>query len=136
MIRDPQAEEGKAGRISHILRVFLIDRNKQIRNVYSPSFLHADSIIKDLETLQLEFSAPRSVQGPGDYKQGYENSDYQTRAQSLQSRQGIRVDLLANTVTPPVGLPPSTPPAPISSRSFSPVGRSRCRRWCCRAASS
>jgi cytochrome c peroxidase len=48
VIRDPDSEEGEAGRISHILRVFLIDRDKQIRNVYSPSFLHADSIINDL----------------------------------------------------------------------------------------
>ena len=111
VIRDPQAEEGKAGRISHILRVFLIDRNKQIRNVYSPSFLHADSIIRDLETLQLEFSAPRLVQGPGDYKQGYTDSNYQTRAQSLEYRQGASYDLLANLDNPPLGLPPVPSPA-------------------------
>ena len=106
VIRDPESEAGEAGRISHILRVFLIDRDKQIRNVYSPSFLHADSIINDLRTLQMESDAAPSVQGPGDYKQGYADANYQTRAQSLQSRHGASFDLLANAVAPPLGLPP------------------------------
>jgi len=105
VIRDPQTEEGQGGRISHILRVFLIDQNKQIRNVYSPSFLHADTIINDIQTLQLESDTRRPVQGPGDYKQGYAGPDYQTNAQSLQSRRGVRADLMANMDPPPLGLP-------------------------------
>ena len=111
VIRDPETEDGEGGRISHILRVFLIDRDKQIRNVYSPSFLHPDSLINDIQTLQLEFTESRSLQGPGDYKQGYENPNYQTRAQSLQTRLGVQADLLANAVTPPVGLPAVPVPA-------------------------
>ena len=105
VIRDPQTEDGEGGSISHILRVFLIDRNKQIRNVYSPSFLHADTIINDIQTLQLETGTRRPVQGPGDYKQGYAGPDYQTNAQSLQSRRGVRADLMANMDPPPLGLP-------------------------------
>ena len=105
VIRDPQTEDGQGGRISHILRVFLIDQNKQIRNVYSPSFLHADTIINDIQTLQLESDTRRPVQGPGDYKQGYAGPDYQTNAQSLQSRRGVRADLMANMDPPPLGLP-------------------------------
>ena len=105
VIRDPQTEDGQGGRISHILRVFLIDQNKQIRNVYSPSFLHADTIINDIQTLQLEPDTRRPVQGPGDYKQGYAGPDYQTNAQSLQSRRGVRADLIANMDPPPLGLP-------------------------------
>jgi cytochrome c peroxidase len=105
VIRDPQTEDGQGGRISHILRVFLIDQKKQIRNVYSPSFLHADTIINDIQTLQLESDTRRPVQGPGDYKQGYAGPDYQTNAQSLQSRRGVRVDLMANMDPPPLGLP-------------------------------
>ena len=105
VIRDPQTEDGPGGRISHILRVFLIDQNKQIRNVYSPSFLHADTIINDIQTLQLESDTRRPVQGPGDYKQGYAGPDYQTKAQSLQSRRGVRADLMANMDPPPLGLP-------------------------------
>jgi cytochrome c peroxidase len=105
VIRDPESEDGNAGRISHILRVFLIDRNKQIRNVYSPSFLHADSIINDIQTLQLESLTTDIMQGPGDDKQGYADSNYRTNAQSLQSRQGVRADLQANVDNPPAGLP-------------------------------
>ena len=111
VIRDPESEDGEGGRISHILRVFLIDRNKQIRNVYSPAFLHADSIINDIRTLQMESLAGRSMQGPGDYKQGYAGSNYQTNAQSLQNRRGTRVDLLANAESPPLGLPAVPVPA-------------------------
>ena len=38
----------------HLLRVYLIDRERQIRNIYSVSFLHADLLMNDLETLHLE----------------------------------------------------------------------------------
>lgn len=39
------------GTFSHLLRVYLIDKNKQIRNIYSVSFLHADTLINDIKTL-------------------------------------------------------------------------------------
>jgi len=42
------------GSMSHILRVFLIDRQGRIRNIYSTGFLHADTVISDLRTLQIE----------------------------------------------------------------------------------
>jgi len=41
-------------KFSHILRVYLIDRKKQIRNIYSMSFLHADILVNDVKTLLLE----------------------------------------------------------------------------------
>ena len=44
------------GEIAHILRVYLIDRQLQVRNIYSVSFLHPDILINDLETLLLETS--------------------------------------------------------------------------------
>jgi cytochrome c peroxidase len=54
------------GTISHVLRVFLIDREKRIRNVYSASFLHADTLAADLETLALEATAgPPDAAKPG-----------------------------------------------------------------------
>lgn len=54
VIRDYD-EDGKfLGTMSHILRVFLIDRSKRIRNIYSVSFLHADTVANDLRTLLLE----------------------------------------------------------------------------------
>jgi len=40
--------------ISHILRVYLIDKNKTIRNIYSVSFLHVDLLINDIKTLLME----------------------------------------------------------------------------------
>jgi cytochrome c peroxidase len=39
---------------SHILRVMLIDRQRRVRNIYSVSFLHADTVLNDVRTLLLE----------------------------------------------------------------------------------
>ena len=39
---------------AHLLRVYLIDRQQQIRNIYSVSYLHPDILMNDLETLFLE----------------------------------------------------------------------------------
>jgi len=43
-----------SGSMSHILRVYLIDRDKHIRNIYSAGFLHADTATNDLRTLLME----------------------------------------------------------------------------------
>lgn len=40
----------------HLLRVFLIDANRQVRNIYGVSFLHPDLLIADVRTLLLEGS--------------------------------------------------------------------------------
>lgn len=57
------ADGQDSGRFSHILRVFLIDPAKTVRNIYSTSFLHPDTVIADIETLQAE---PRTrTQKPG-----------------------------------------------------------------------
>ena len=45
------------GEIAHTLRVFLIDRERRVRNIYSVSFLHPDILLNDLETLRLEAPA-------------------------------------------------------------------------------
>ncbi|TDG11885.1 SCO family protein [Seongchinamella unica] len=42
------------GTMSHILRVFLIDKQRQIRNIYSADFLHVDTVLNDIRTLALE----------------------------------------------------------------------------------
>ena len=39
---------------AHILRVFLIDSQHRVRNIYSPAFLHADTLAADIETILLE----------------------------------------------------------------------------------
>jgi cytochrome c peroxidase len=43
-----------AGSMSHILRVYLIDRDQRIRNIYSAGFLHRETAVNDLKTLLLE----------------------------------------------------------------------------------
>ena len=42
------------GTFSHTLRVYLIDKNKKIRKIYSVGFLHPDILINDVKTLTLE----------------------------------------------------------------------------------
>ncbi|MGI9288831.1 MAG: cytochrome c peroxidase [Pseudomonadales bacterium] len=111
---DENGEE--TGSISHILRVFLVDTEKRIRNIYSTSFLHADTIINDIKTLLREsedsnkqkpeqVTSQHVLHGAGDYKDGYENPSYATRALSLQARTGKKADLLKYVDKPPLGLP-------------------------------
>jgi len=51
-----------SGSISHVLRVYLIDRDHRIRNIYSAGFLHPDTTINDIKTLVME---QRSQGGAG-----------------------------------------------------------------------
>lgn len=44
----------ETGEINHILRVFLIDKHKIIRSIYSNGFLHRDILLSDIKTLLLE----------------------------------------------------------------------------------
>jgi cytochrome c peroxidase len=106
VVRDPNSEEGEAGSISHVLRVFLVDRKLRIRNIFSASYLHADTMLNDIRTLRMEPGGAHVVQGPGDVKEGYQSANYQTKAQSLELRQGKPADLWAYVSEPPLGLPP------------------------------
>ena len=54
VIRDYDSEGKYLGSMSHILRVFLIDKDRHIRNIYSTSFLHADTVANDVRSLLLE----------------------------------------------------------------------------------
>jgi len=51
IVRDYDAQGRSLGAMSHLLRVYLIDRDKRIRNIYSVSFLHAETIANDIRTL-------------------------------------------------------------------------------------
>lgn len=57
VIRDYDANGEYMGTMSHILRVFLIDESRQIRNIYSTSFLHADTVANDVRSLLIEAQA-------------------------------------------------------------------------------
>ncbi|MDD5033602.1 MAG: cytochrome c peroxidase [Methylococcaceae bacterium] len=112
-------EKGQpTGKFSHLLRVFLIDRNKQIRNIYTVSVLHPDTVLADIETLLKETgNPPAQVIGqpldeknaellrPGDDKSGYESTQYHTHSVALAQRQGKPAELLKIAQNPPLGLP-------------------------------
>ncbi len=53
VVRDVTKSDGR-GKFSHILRVYLIDPEAQIRNIYSMSFLHPDILVNDVKTLLME----------------------------------------------------------------------------------
>ena len=107
------------GTFSHNLRVYLIDQNKQIRNIYSASFLHPDTLINDIKTLLAE-QQPKALaltQSPkaaidnakrysaGDNKDRYEQQNYQTQSIALTERKGQAIDLLAASQHLQLGLP-------------------------------
>jgi len=113
--REYTADGRYTGAYSHLLRVFLIDPERKIRNIYSVAFLHQDLILNDFKTLLREArektvkvtaSQPATLlSGPGDDKSGYEAENYTTRSRALELRQGKAADLLAYIKNPPLGLP-------------------------------
>ena len=117
VIRDVDEQGRELSTFSHILRVFLIDPEKRVRNIYSVSFLYPELIINDAKTI-LQDSVPKSewynpnesikvsrLSRPGDYKGGYETSGYVTQSQSVAERTGEKADLAHYLVRPPLGLP-------------------------------
>jgi len=51
VIRDRGPDGEVLTTMSHILRVYLIDSDKRIRNIYSPSYLHPDILYADIRTV-------------------------------------------------------------------------------------
>ena len=113
------------GTFSHLLRVYLIDTEKNIRNIYSVDFLHADTVINDIKTL-LTDTAPQANLQPmnhemlyqaGDNKQNYQKKEYQTRSLALTQRKGRPAKLIEYALKPPLGLPmqPLSQDNPITS---------------------
>lgn len=74
-------EEGDG--YAHLLRVFLIDPQRQIRNIYSVGFLHPEVLLNDVRTLLMEKPPVKAAQ------------------------EGQPLDLLALARHPPLGLPPA-----------------------------
>jgi len=108
------AEGKNTGTFTHVLRVYLIDTNKRIRNIYSVSFLHAESLINDIRTLltaepklavQRAAAGKASLYQPGDDKSHYESGDYETHSTAMKERQGKAIDLLERARKPMLGLP-------------------------------
>ena len=63
VIRDMDENGQLIGSISHMLRVYLIDHRYQIRNIYSVSFLHPDTVINDIRTIVLNSAGSRKKPG-------------------------------------------------------------------------
>jgi len=106
--------DGKfTGAYSHLLRVYLIDKDKNIRNIYSTDFLHADTVINDIETLLTaeprasgeNSSSSEVLYRAGDDKQHYQESDYRTHSLALAQRKGVPAKLMDFARKPPLGLP-------------------------------
>lgn len=104
------------GTYAHILRVFLIDKNKRLRNIYSVSFLHPDTLINDIKTLlladgldqelpKINLNAKTISYQQGDNKSGYEQTDYVTQSSALSHRMGQSTELITLVTQPPLGLP-------------------------------
>ncbi len=49
--RDVSSDGSSSVGFSHILRVFLIDPQKRIRNIYNVDFLHQALVLNDIKTL-------------------------------------------------------------------------------------
>lgn len=112
---------------SHILRVYLIDPEFKIRNIYSVSFLHPDILLNDVKTLMIEDGllepaagvvlANRTPDetgirtGASDSKDGYDSKEYETNSRAITARKGEKSDLIRVIDTPPLGLPKVPVPA-------------------------
>ncbi len=130
-------ERGRStGTFAHVLRVFLIDLDRQIRNIYSVSFLHAEILINDMKTLLDSASASVEPTAPaadfsekhevlpwyptGDHKADYDTIEYRTNSVALSNRLGQPTDLIRYADSPPRGLPALAldPDVPITRKKI------------------
>lgn len=114
-VRKIYDDQGRfTGTYSHLLRVYLIDRDKNIRNIYNVDFLQPEILIEDIKTLLSTApstpqtptpASPESSWRPGDNKQDYQQVDYRTHSLALAQRHGQPRKLIEFTRKPPLGLP-------------------------------
>ncbi|MCI0529754.1 MAG: SCO family protein, partial [Nitrospira sp.] len=64
VVREYDAAGQHTGGFSHVLRVYLIDLERKVRNIYSTSFLYSELIINDIKTLILEQGALERIKKP------------------------------------------------------------------------
>ena len=100
LIPDPAAAGASLDGISHLLRVFLIDSERRIRNVYSVSYLHADTLVADVKTL-LMMEAAKSKPSPV------------SRSYGLATLRAEPLDLIGRAKKVQLGLP--EPWAPLDN---------------------
>ncbi len=104
------------GTFSHILRVYLIDKNKHLRNIYSVSFLHPDTLINDIKTVLQGQGYYQSLSGSALSVAELSSSHLMTNSLNVDSTEHLNVDrtelqapasidLIQSIKTPPLGLP-------------------------------
>ncbi len=109
---------------SHLLRVFLIDPERRIRNIYSVDFLYPDlirndilTLLHDVQTRPVPATDPTMPEfdwrGAGDVKDGYESAGYVSRSRRLAPRTGEPAPPIGQIQLPPMGLPPI--PVPVDN---------------------
>ncbi|MEM7465403.1 MAG: cytochrome c peroxidase [Pseudomonadota bacterium] len=91
--------------ISHILRVFLVDSAKKVRNVYSVSFLHADTVVNDILTLAANDPGLISTETARQEAADSQFEDYPTVSQALDYSTDSELDLHTFTQQIQLGLP-------------------------------
>ena len=111
------------GTFSHQLRVFLIDRTKRIRNIYSVAFLHPETVINDVKTvLSAVANGSKRLGSPLKREALWRQTRLQTFADNekipfqqeddaLIDGMGQPFDLLSTVKQPPLGLPAIPVPA-------------------------
>ena len=110
------------GTYSHLLRVYLIDKARQIRNIYSADLLQPELLMADIQSLlKPQASAPiqsstslvlpaDNLYRSGDDRESYEQPGYRSHSTALPHRTGKPADLLAFAKAPQFGLPKLTIP--------------------------
>ena len=94
--------------LSHILRVFLIDTEQNIRNVYSVSFLHADTLISDIRTILAETNGAASSTQPATVTSdsSINPAPEQQSSSALRYHNHAEIDLHQFAKQAQLGLPP------------------------------
>ncbi|MGH8508143.1 MAG: cytochrome c peroxidase, partial [Gammaproteobacteria bacterium] len=94
-VRSDPSPRGGAG-LAHLLRVFLIDAKRMIRNIYGASVLDPALLVNDLKTLEREARVGRPAALP-----------------AAEGKLGgkRRADVILRALDPPRGLPPTPVPA-------------------------
>jgi cytochrome c peroxidase len=112
VLRHKDEAGNSTGAYSHILRVFLIDTERRVRNIYSVAFLHAETLANDVLTLLSQndraVTVPdndASTHGSGDVKTGSGSDSNTTWTQDLMARSGQPANLLDLAHEPSLGLP-------------------------------
>ena len=54
IVREIDADGRFTGNLAHMLKVFLIDRERRVRQIYSTAYLHPSIVINDVKTLMIE----------------------------------------------------------------------------------